>query len=147
MNRWYLDDDDEWSFDRILEYIKDFDTVFIGCDSKYYTSSTKYATAIAVYLNPCVTYWYTKEKDPNMTRSIPYRVWSEVEKAVEVANTIREKLPDINIEVHCDINSDKKFPSSTLNQSAMGYVSGCGYVYRSKPNAWCASGCADSHTR
>ena len=69
------------------------------------------------------------------------------EKAIEVARMIREELPDIKIEVHCDINSDEKFPSSRLNQSARGYVDGCGFVYKSKPNAWAASGCADTHTR
>ena len=145
--RWWLEKNDEWSFDEIIEYVKDYDTVHVGCDSKYYSSSTKFASAIAVYQNPCVTYWYTKERDPNMTREIPRRLWSEVEKAMAIAMKIREKLPDIRIEVHCDINSDTAYPSSTLNQSARGYISGCGFVYRNKPGAWCATGCADFHTR
>jgi len=145
--RWWLEKDKEWDFNDIIEYVKDFDTVYVGCDSKYYSSSTKFATAIAVHHKPCVTYWYTKEKDPNMTREIPHRVWTEVEKAIDVACMIREKLPNISIEVHCDINTDNQHPSSKLNQSAMGYVSGCGFRYRSKPHAWCATGCADTHTR
>jgi len=145
--RWWLGKDDEWNFADIIEYIKEFDTVYVGCDSKYYSSSTRFATAIAVHHKPCVTYWYTKEKDPTMTKEIAHRVWAEVEKAIEVACRIREKLPLINIEVHCDINSDEKFPSSKLNQSAFGYVTGCGFVYRNKPNSWCATGCADTHTR
>ena len=145
--RWWLDKDDEWAFDDIIDYVKDYDTVHVGCDSKYYSSSTRFALAIAVYQNPCVTYWYTKHRDPDMTRDIPRRLWAEVEKAMSIASMIRAKLPSINIEVHCDINSDKAFPSSTLNQSAMGYVTGCGFTYRNKPGAWCATGCADSHTR
>ena len=145
--RWWLDEGNEWTFDDIIEYISKFDTVHVGCDSKYYTSSTRFAVAIAVYHNPCVTYWYSKHRDPNMSREIPHRLWTEVEKAIDIAMKIRSRLPDIKIEVHCDINSDDQFPSSKLNQSAMGYVSGCGFIYRSKPSAWCASGCADSHTR
>jgi len=145
--RWWLEDDDEWNFEDIIEYVKDFDTVYVGCDSKYYSSSTKFAIAIGVYHRPCVTYWYAKHKDPKMTREIRRRLWAEVEKAVEVAWKIREKLPFINIEIHCDINSDDQFPSSKLNQSACGYVTGCGFSYKSKPDAWCATGCADTHTR
>ncbi len=145
--RWWLDNDNEWSFNEIIEYVKDFDTVYVGCDSKYYSSSTRFAIAIAVYHNPCVTYWYSKERDPTMTREIPHRLWSEVEKAMEVAQQIRDKLPNITIEVHCDINSDDQFPSSRLNASAMGFVTGCGFTYKNKPGAWCATGCADSHTR
>lgn len=145
--RWWLEQDEEWSFDRIIEYVSDFDTVYVGCDSKYYSSSTKFAIAIGVYHNPCVTYWYTKHKDPTMSREIPHRLWTEVEKAMEIAQKIRDKLPHIEIEVHCDINSDDKFPSSKLNNSARGYITGCGFVYKNKPDAWCATGCADTHTR
>jgi predicted RNase H-related nuclease YkuK (DUF458 family) len=145
--RWWLEKDEEWSFDNIINYVKDFDTVYVGCDSKYYSSATRFAVAIAVYHNPCVTYWYCKQKDPSMTREIPHRLWTEIERSMEIAQLIREKLPNIKIEVHCDINSDDKFPSSKLNQSAMGYVTGCGFIYKSKPSAWCATGCADTHTR
>ena len=145
--RWWLEKDIECNFNDIIEYIKEFDIVYVGCDSKYYSSSTKFAIAIAVYHNPCVTYWFSKQKDPKMTRGIPRRVWAEVEKAVEVACMIREKLPDIDIEVHCDINTDEQYLSSRLNSSAQGYVTGCGFIYKSKPNAWCATGCADTHTR
>tara|TARA_Y100000593_G_C4216952_1_gene289724 strand:+ start:444 stop:884 length:441 start_codon:yes stop_codon:yes gene_type:complete len=145
--RWWLEEGIEWYFNDIIEYIREFDTVYVGCDSKYYSSSTRFAIAIAVYHKPCVTYWYTKQRDPKMTKEIPRRVWAEVEKAIEVAHMIRKELPDINIEVHCDINTDEQYPSSKLNHSAMGFVSGCGFTYRSKPHAWCATGCADTHTR
>ena len=116
--KWWLADEDEWSFDKIIEYLKNYDTVHVGSDSKYYSQGTKFATAIAVYQNPCVTYWYTKEKQNWMTREISHRLWTEVEKSIHIAWKIREKLPNIKIVVHCDINSDDRFPSSTLNQSA-----------------------------
>ena len=145
--KWWLADDDEWSFDKIIRYLENYDTVHVGSDSKYYSQGTKFATAIAVYQNPCVTYWYTKEKQARMPREIKHRLWTEVEKSIMIAWKIRENLPDIKIIVHCDINSDDKFPSSTLNQSAFGYVTGCGFEYKNKPGAWCATGCADYHTR
>ena len=145
--RWWLEKDDEWHFDDIIEYVKKFKTVHVGCDSKYHSAATKFAIAIGVYRNPCVTYWYSKSKDETMTQEIPRRLSNEVERAIEVAWMIREKLPNIRIEVHCDINSDEEYPSSKLNQWAKGYVTGCGFIYRCKPNAWCATGCADGHTR
>jgi predicted RNase H-related nuclease YkuK (DUF458 family) len=145
--KWWLDEDDEWSFDKILEYVKNFDEIHVGCDSKYYSQGTKFATAIAVYHNPCVTYWYSKEHIKHTPRELRMRIWTEVEKALEVAWMIRERLPNKKIVVHCDINPNDKFQSSTLNQSAQGYVTGCGFEYRNKPGSWCATGCADYHTR
>ena len=147
MLKWWLADDEEWTFDQIINYLKKYDTVYIGCDSKYYSTATKFATAIAVYQNPCVTYWFAKEKDFGMSREIPHRLWAEVEKSIQIAHLIRKELPNINIEIHCDINSDEKYPSSKLNASAQGYITGCGFGYKNKPGAWCATGCADYHTR
>mgnify|MGYP001408671807 CR=1 FL=1 len=89
--KWWLDDNDEWTFEDIVDYLKDFDTVYVGCDSKYYSHSTKFAIAIAVYRNPCVTYWYSKHRDHKMSREIPYRLWAEVEKAMAIAQKILEK--------------------------------------------------------
>ena len=145
--KWWLEENEEWEFEKILEYLKNYDTVHVGSDSKYYSQGTKFATAIAVYQNPCVTYWYTKEKQQFMTREIRHRLWTEVEKSIAIAWKIRDKLPNIKIVIHCDINSDDQFPSSVLNQSAFGYVTGCGFEYKNKPGAWCATGCADYHTR
>tara|TARA_X000000950_G_scaffold265540_1_gene339937 strand:+ start:864 stop:1304 length:441 start_codon:yes stop_codon:yes gene_type:complete len=145
--QWWLEEDDEWTFEKIIEYVSSYEEVHVGCDSKFYSHGTKFATAIAVYQNPCVTYWYSKERSATTPREIRYRLWTEVEKALVVAWKIRESLPDIRIVVHCDINSDERFPSSTLNASASGYVTGCGFEYRNKPGAWCATGCADYHTR
>jgi predicted RNase H-related nuclease YkuK (DUF458 family) len=145
--KWWLEDEGEWSFDQIINYVKNYDEVHVGCDSKYYSHGTRFAIAIGVYQNPCVTYWYTKVIDKTTSREINHRLWQEVEKAIQVALQIQEKLPNKKIVVHCDINSDDRFPSSSLDQSAMGYVTGCGFEYRNKPHAWCASGCADHHTR
>ena len=145
--KWWLEENEQWEFEKILEYLKNYDTVHVGSDSKYYSQGTKFATAIAVYQNPCVTYWYTKEKQQYMTREIRHRLWTEVEKSIAIAWKIRDKLPNIKIVIHCDINSDDQFPSSVLNQSAFGYVTGCGFEYKNKPGAWCATGCADYHTR
>ena len=145
--KWWLEENEQWEFEKILEYLKNYDTVHVGSDSKYYSQGTKFATAIAVYQNPCVTYWYTKEKQQFMTREIRHRLWTEVEKSIAIAWKIRDKLPNIKIVIHCDINSDDQFPSSVLNQSAFGYVTGCGFEYKNKPGAWCATGCADYHTR
>ena len=65
--RWWLEEQEEWNFEDIIAYVEKFDTVYVGCDSKYYASATRFAIAIAVYHNPCVTYWYTKTRDPHMT--------------------------------------------------------------------------------
>ena len=96
MKTWWLEKDDERSLDKIINYVKHYDTVHVGCDSKYYSKGTKFAIAIGVYQNPCVTYWYSKSIDRSMKRDIKMRLMSEVEKAIEVAWKIREKLPNIS---------------------------------------------------
>ena len=80
--KWWLADEDEWDFEKIISYLKNYDTVHVGCDSKYYSHGTKFATAIAVYQNPCVTYWYSKEKSQSMTREIRHRLWKESKRLV-----------------------------------------------------------------
>lgn len=145
--RWWLDENNEWSFDKIIEYVSKYDTVYIGTDSKYYSQGTVFVTAIGVYQNPCVTYWYAKTVTNTVAKQIKHRLWTEVENSIDIAWKIREKVPNIKIEVHCDINSNSKFRSFSLNKSAMGYVTGCGFVYKNKPDSWCATSCADYHTR
>ena len=130
--KWWLGKNEEWCFAQIIDYLSNYNEVHVGTDSKYYSQGTKFATAIAVYQNPCVTYWYTKERMPQMTREITHRLWTEVEKSITIGLSIKEQLPDIKIIIHCDINSDENFPSSTLNQSAYGYVTGCGFEYKNK---------------
>ena len=145
--RWWLNEGDEWSFDKIIEFVKDFDVVYIGSDSKYFSSCVRYASAIAVYRNPGVTYWYTSKREYNVPGDIRTRIWSEVNDSMSLAWKIQKALPNIKIEVHCDINSDERFASNRFDQQARGYVTGCGFSYINKPYAWCASGCADNHTK
>lgn len=144
---WYLDPDDQWSLEKIVDYCEPFDTIHVGCDSKFYSGGTRFALAIAIYLNPCVTYWHATWNDKNMRRDIKYRIWEEVELSIALGFKLQELMPTKKISIHCDINADSRFPSHSLNTSAKGYVEGCGFEYKNKPGSWCATGCADYHTR
>ena len=144
---WWLSKEDEWSFEKIIEYLRNHDVVYVGSDSKYFSSHVRYASAIAVYRNPGVTYWYTSKRAYGVPGDISTRIWTEVNDSMELAWKIQEILPGIQVVVHCDINSDPRFASYRFNQPVRGYVTGCGFSYVNKPAAWCASGCADNHTK
>ena len=63
------------------------------------------------------------------------------------AQFVRENIPDANIEVHFDISSEEKFKSNKSMSLIASYAKGFGFQYKIKPNAWAASGAADSHCK
>jgi len=131
----------------IVEGLMNRDRVFVGCDSKYYRDFVVYAYAICFYGPHGINYFWAKEKHKGASRDLFSRIWGEVERAVETGNWLKENLPHLNIEVHADINSNPKFASNLYNKAAGGYITGCGFLYRCKPDAWAATSVADWYTR
>ena len=72
-----------------------------------------------------------------------------VQKSIEVAYLINPLLEKYNIkmQIHVDINSNPKWASHKSMAQALGYIVGMGYDYRFKPNALCASFCADRYAK
>ena len=131
----------------IIEELKSCEFAFVGCDSKYYQEFVVYANAICFYGKHGVNYFWAKEKHRGASRDLFSRIWGEVERAVDIGNWLKDKLPHLQIEVHADINSNPKYASNLYNKAANGYITGCGFIYRCKPDAWAATSVADWYTR
>lgn len=80
----------------------------------------------------------TREDRPRM------RLMTEVMKIAELYLKLQDVLEDRKVEVHIDINPNEHFGSSCVINEAVGYIRGmCNVTPIVKPNAWCASRCAD----
>lgn len=143
---WYQGDD-VIQLQEMLDKLRFCDRVFVGCDSKHYSEFVLYANAICFYGQHGINYFWTKEKKRGTSRDLFTRIWGEVERSVSVGNWIKQNLPHLKIEVHADINSNPKYASNLYNKAANGYITGCGFNYRCKPEAWAATSVADWYTR
>lgn len=73
-----------------------------------------------------------------------FRMMLEVYEVTKLYLALKEQLPDVEIEVHLDISKDPQHGSSCAAKQAAGYILGvCQIKPVMKPDAWCASTCAD----
>ena len=126
--------------------------IFIGCDSQNHRSSTSYATVIVLHNKGRGGHvLYTQEETPRvrMNRQTAktevefQRLWSEVERSIEVAEHL--KMNDIRKPtfIDIDLNPDPQFKSNQALRAALGYVESMGYIVRCKPEAVSATYVAD----
>ena len=127
--------------------------IYIGGDSERFAIGkdwyADYTLAVVVHMNGnngCKVFGevqrervYDQKKDrPRM------RLMTEVMKVAELYLKLQEVLEDKEIEVHLDINPSELHGSNCVINEAVGYIRGmCNVVPMVKPNAWCASTCAD----
>lgn len=116
--------------------------VFVGCDSKVRGKFTKYSTAICLWnIGRGVSEIYQNEVVATPLDEYT-RLWTEVEKAVAVA----EKLRGLGeITVHVDINSNPKYRSHQLYDASIGLIQSLGFEGAGKPYSWAASCGAHRH--
>ena len=138
---------EEFNLNDLVDLLKNCKSITIGSDSKYFRHYTRYSTVICAIIDSGTTYWHRDTREYNMAGDIYTRIWAEVDRSMEIAFQVRDILPDIDIVVHCDINSDPRFGSHRFYDNAKGYVTGCGFEYVAKPYSWAASGVADWHTK
>lgn len=131
--------------------------IYIGCDSEKRKIRDKfYAEYVAVVIihydgnKGCkIFYDITKELDYDQKKSRPaIRLMNEVIKASQLYLDLYDSFGDREIQIHLDINPQKKYGSSCVIEQAVGYVKGvCNVTPLVKPNAFAASHCADHLVR
>ena len=139
----------------IAEFINDQEKdtkVYIGCDSERLIKDevwyADYTLAIVIHYSGrkgCKIFGETvREKDYDQNNSRPnLRLMNEVYKVSELYLKLND-LIDKEIEVHLDINPNKKYNSSLVVQQAVGYIRGvCLVEPKIKPMAFAASSAAD----
>jgi len=118
--------------------------IYIGSDSQNEGSMTTYATAVVLHWgNRGANALYHKETRPIVSNMFT-RLWSEVERSIEVAEYMKAHgIPHIHY-IDLDLNTDPLYLSNVILKAAIGYVESMGYVARTKPLAPAASHCANS---
>lgn len=146
------------NFDDIIKKIKSLSAdknhkIFIGTDSFRCGDVYVFTTAICLicrgHQSHC-RYFYKKEKINRISGAgeLSVRLFKETNDSVEIANLIKELVPNVSIEIHLDVsgvNANQK--TSKWASSLSGIVSGSGFDFKLKPYAIAASSVADRHTK
>lgn len=129
--------------------------VYIGGDSeRFQINGVWYADYINVVVvhkngkNGCRVFGgIVRERDYDQQKDKPkMRLMSEVMRVCQLYQELYDVLENREVEIHIDINPDKKHGSSCVINEAVGYVRGmCNIIPMVKPNAWAASYAADRY--
>lgn len=131
--------------------------VWIGTDSVKKGLSYNFATVVVVRMTEdlggvtvgrCGMIIYTTFSKSFKTANkagVNERMVFEVGKSVEVAYQLAPLLDlyEVPLEIHADINADKKHESNKSLAETIGYILGMGYQFKIKPLAIAASYAAD----
>lgn len=127
--------------------------VYVGADSERFRTKdgwfADYAVVVVVHKDGkhgCKVFGeVTRERDYDKKAGRPaIRLMNEVYKVQKVFSQLVDAIGTRHCEVHLDINPQDKYGSSCVVQQAIGYIMGtCNMKPRLKPEAFCASYCAD----
>lgn len=144
------------NLDEVRDYIKAQpleSKVYLGCDSSTFFSkgvwNINFYRVVVIHHNgrngckifgeKIVVRDYTYNK-----RKPQHRLMQEVYKVSELYLSLSDCFEDREVEVHLDLNPDKKYASNIIVEQAIGYVKAtCNVTPLIKPDAWCSSSVAD----
>ena len=93
-------------------------------------------------------YFYTRFKvRDDSFYDLSKRILKETSESIDIALNIKKEIQKANIEIHADVNDNSAHMSSRYKNMVIGYITGCGFDYKIKPDSFVASGIADVHTR
>ena len=131
--------------------------IYIGCDSEVFKKRgmwfVNYYQVVVVHKNGrngCKLFGFqTTEADYTKDKRKPlYRLMQEVYKASELYLQLADSIGNREVEVHLDLNPNKKYVSNMIVDQAIGYIkSTCNVVPLIKPDSWAASSVADKMLR
>ena len=144
------------NLDEVKRYISESSLesrVYVGADSERFRTKdgwyADYAVVVVVHKDGkhgCKVFGeVTRERDYDKKAGRPaIRLMNEVYKVQKVFSQLVDVIGPRHCEVHLDINPQDKYGSSCVVQQAIGYIMGtCNMKPRLKPEAFCASYCAD----
>ena len=119
--------------------------VCIGTDSQVKGRETEFATVIVFLRKQQGGFMYIRQEVTGQRMSIRERMLVEVSKSIETAYALSSLFARYNVamEVHADINTNPAFRSNDALKEAMGYITGMGFAFRAKPEAFASSSCAN----
>ena len=125
--------------------------IAIGTDSQVKKGKVIFVTAICVDAKESYyhrKFFYFKRKLPKEEYKRLYvRLIKETEESIFISNMIKHKINKVNIEIHSDINLNKRYESAVYSNTIKGYILGCGFSFILKPFSYAASSVADKYTK
>ncbi len=117
----------------------------IGTDSQVKGKEIECATVIVLLREGRGGFMYIHKEVLGKGMGIKERMLYEVSRSVEVAYLLCDVFNEYNVamEVHADINTDPGFKSNAALKDAMGYITGMGFAFRAKPDAFASTSCAN----
>ena len=119
--------------------------VCIGTDSQVKGNYTEFATVIVFLRKGKGGFMLIHNEQSTVNYSIKERMIMEVSKSIEIAYELCELFTqyDVDMEVHADINTNPQFKSNVALSEATGYILGMGFAFKTKPEAFASSSCAN----
>ena len=119
--------------------------VCIGTDSQVKGNYTEFATVIVFLRKGKGGFMLIHNEQSTVNYSIKERMIMEVSKSIEIAYELCElfTIYDVDMEVHADINTNPQFKSNVALSEATGYILGMGFAFKTKPEAFASSSCAN----
>lgn len=119
--------------------------ICVGTDSQVKAACIEFATVIVFVRKGNGAFMFISKETLVQKMNIKERMMQEVNRSIEVAYDINPVLDafNMNVEVHVDINTSEAFKSNTALKDAAGYVSGMGFQFKAKPQAFASSSCAN----
>ena len=125
--------------------------IIIGSDSVKLGHVFIFANAICVLNDNNFydrKYFYHRQKiKDDSYYDLSKRLLRETTESLNIAMDLKKYLSNANIEIHADVNTDTRYMSSKYKNMIVGYITGCGFDCKVKPDSFVASGIADIHTR
>ena len=152
---WLTGNGKKISFEEILSIIKEYTkkgaNVYIGCDSQKSRTDCVFATSICLHgakeQSGGIYFYKRNSKLADEFPTIMLRVLHEVEMTINLGNLLTEEIPNINIELHLDINPKESAYTNKFVNMLAGYTRGSGFKYKLKPESWASSSVADKHSK
>jgi len=125
--------------------------IIVGTDSVKLGETFVFANAICV-INDGSFYdrrffYYKRKVIDSSYYDLSKRILKETTESIDIAFNIRKQIKNANIEIHADVNTDSKHMSSKYRNMVEGYINGCGFTCKVKPDSFVASGIADVYTK
>ena len=125
--------------------------IIVGSDSVKLGHDFVFANAICILNNNDFydrRYFYHRQKiNDDSYYDLSKRLLRETTESLNIAVEVKQALDNPNIEIHADVNVDEKHMSAKYKNMIVGYITGCGFNCKIKPESFVASGIADIHTR
>lgn len=120
--------------------------IYVGTDSKVKKKDkiVSYATCIVLYRKGKGGRIFVRKEKRSLTNSLRERLTNEVWKSLEISMELSKIIPsNCEIVIHIDVNKSQKHKSGSFHQELAALVSGQGFKFRLKPDAFAAQSVAD----